>query len=324
MEIINFKQVRSVGEILNTSSAFIRSNLGGLLKPVLMIAGLPTLIGGILYGQGYESMISNIGSGMYMPGYSPMGSPMFLGMMLMWLGMLLFFLSVNVYIKNYVNQADLSVSGVWGGVKKYILKSMGLGFWTMAIVMVAFMFFLFPGIYVMVPLTFSFLPLVMEDAAIFESIGRAFKLVKGQWWRTFGLLLVLGMICYAIIIVIMLPLYAILGISLFSSLQESANDPTAISGAIGSGMSLIMAVMIVPNTFVVIVCSVVIAVKYYSMVEELDGSGDLEAIDSLRREEGNTAPATDAAIASSSTETTIPPSDHSRFDGSGAGTPTNS
>ena len=62
--------------------------------------------------------------------------------------------------------------------------------------------------YVMVALSLYFVVWLREGRGFFGSIGRCFQLIKGKWWSTFGLLVVISLIMYLIMILVMVALSA--------------------------------------------------------------------------------------------------------------------
>ena len=69
----------------------------------------------------------------------------------------------------------------------FAMKSIGLGI-LLGVLMVCAMCYLYPII------SLSFPARMQEDISSPTSISRAFKLIKGHWWETFGLLVIIGIV----------------------------------------------------------------------------------------------------------------------------------
>jgi hypothetical protein len=59
---------------------------------------------------------------------------------------------------------------------------------------ISYVLFIIPGIFLSVKWSVTFAAIVSERAGPFSAIGRSWELTRGHWWRTFGTLLVLGLL----------------------------------------------------------------------------------------------------------------------------------
>lgn len=80
-----------------------------------------------------------------------------------------------------------------------------------------------PGIYLMVALAFCFYPVVLENKGSLESLAESRVLVRGSWWRTAGILTVIG--------IILLCAYLIIGF--IASLFFFASPGQSLGGSAG-------------------------------------------------------------------------------------------
>ena len=58
--------------------------------------------------------------------------------------------------------------------------------------------FIIPGIFLSVKWSVAFPAVVSERAGPFSAISRSWELTRGHWWRTFGTLLVVGLLSFVI------------------------------------------------------------------------------------------------------------------------------
>jgi len=83
---------------------------------------------------------------------------------------------------------------------------------------IPFLFFLIPGIWLSVAWSVSYPALLSEDVRGTKALGRSFKLTRGRWWPTFGALVVM----YLIVLVISGILGVLLGATLVASTDSEA------------------------------------------------------------------------------------------------------
>jgi hypothetical protein len=70
-----------------------------------------------------------------------------------------------------------------------IWKLVGLGLLVGLLVVLAAILLVIPGIYLAVALLFATPAFVLEKTTVREALGRSRELVRGSWWRTFGIAL---------------------------------------------------------------------------------------------------------------------------------------
>ncbi|MEU6443531.1 hypothetical protein [Streptomyces sp. NPDC047046] len=92
------------------------------------------------------------------------------------------------------------------------------------------------AIWLYIRLSFSTAALVLERQGIVAAMRRSAKLVDGAWWRTFGILLLTGLIASVAQFVIMLPFDALGLLVAFAGSAESLTDGPAFWLFAGTGM----------------------------------------------------------------------------------------
>lgn len=123
------------------------------------------------------------------------------------------------------------------GGKKYFLKYILFFIVHGIFLALSYLFFIIPGIAFHVFWIFSAYILIGENSKIIESLKKSYRLIKGKWWRTFGLsllfiLTVVGIMILSVIagglvnIIIMLPFIIKMGLSNF--LQSASGIPNYI------------------------------------------------------------------------------------------------
>lgn len=121
--------------------------------------------------------------------WSRLGRVLLAGLLLFGLGMLAF--------------------AVVGGAAFGIIKGLGDGAGIGLVVLVGLA--LWVGLaYVSVTLSFYMPVLWLEELPVFASLGRCFQLIKGNWWNTFGLMLVTSLLQSTLTYVFAIPMYAVM------------------------------------------------------------------------------------------------------------------
>ncbi|MBT9391590.1 hypothetical protein KLP40_00330 [Hymenobacter sp. NST-14] len=131
--------------------------------------------------------------------------------------------------------------------------------------------------YVTVTLSLYFIVWLRERRGFFGSIGRCFQLIKGKWWSTFGLLVIITLIMYVIM------LLAIAGLSVvglpFASLMKGETlemGPLArVLLIVYTGLQTLIMLAFYP--FIMIALSF----QYFNLVERRDGEGTRLLVDSI-------------------------------------------
>ena len=156
-------------------------------------------------------------------------------------------------------------------------------------VLLGFLLFILPGIWIYVAWAFATPVLLVEGLRGRAALGRSFRLVKGRWWRTFGVLVV-GFILAAIVSTIVQSVFLI-GIVVGEDNDALVLVLSAIAGSVG---------LAVTTPFQ----AALLAVLYFDLRVRKEGF-DLEL---LAREIGGTVQPGAAAAAPAST-TVLPPAE---------------
>lgn len=221
---IDLYKRREFSEKLNITFAFIRQNAAPFFKAQLYISGPTAIVATLLYMLLMRGISNNedilatggfVFSGAY---FLTMGFTMLI-YFLLYLSILLVTFS---YLRLYQESTDGKVST--NDVFQQVMQNLGMGALSMimiyVIVVVSAFFLFFPAIYMGVVCSLVFPVMVMERASPMQALERAFKLIKGKWWSTFGLIVVTGIIAYIIMIVIAMPAYLAMGFSAFTSMGD--------------------------------------------------------------------------------------------------------
>jgi len=109
-----------------------------------------------------------------------------------------------------------------------------------------------------------FLPVLwFEDVPVLAAVGRCFRLIKGRWWATWGLLVVAFLIQSLVSMVFSLPTYAIAA-GRFLGLPGLSEGVLPL---VGQSISLVGLV------FTYSISLLALAFQYFNLVEQKDGYG---------------------------------------------------
>lgn len=147
-------------------------------------------------------------------------------------------------------------------------KSIGLTFFGVMLCLVATVF----GTYLWVRWAFALPAIAWEDAGVIQSFGRSSFLVKGYWWRTFGIILLLNIITQFAISIVTTPIQfaALWGFfsryfTLIGSISEGAVDSfeiLALFDSIGTGLGI---VIFVSYVLMLLVLPLITVVMYFDL-----------------------------------------------------------
>lgn len=125
---------------------------------------------------------------------------------------------------------------------------------------------------------FSFIPFssVIENSGYSEALTKAIRLSSGNWWSTFGILLVAGIIGYFLSFVFTLPMQMMTS---FGQLSDIDSESISQTTGIKYGLAGILA--FIGNSASSIFVGFCLCLKYFDLVERNDGSGLAQRIDNL-------------------------------------------
>jgi len=278
---VEFSRIRDFGETINDSINFVKQNFKALFTPLLYISLifiLAAMATGILV---QVKTIGLVGAEMAGPVNAFDGTAFLAGFGINYVLYLLFyFISFTVvqlvtlcFIDLYRKNGNVppTKEEVWIACKahfwRFILASLLLSI----IVAIATMLCILPGIYLFPIASLVYAIVVMDEAPFDQAFTRAFTLIKDNWWKTFGVLFIVWLIAYFSIGLVALP-GTLMTMSGFL-LGESSS--LTLTGAI---------LNVVIQSFGMLVYSlptIALALCYFSLSEEKEGTGLMERIENL-------------------------------------------
>ncbi|WP_231460482.1 MULTISPECIES: hypothetical protein [unclassified Pedobacter] len=278
---IEFKKIRDFGQIINDTFTFIRQNFKPLIKTYYIFCGLFVLAGMLaMLLQQYKAVnfINNM-DGLRNRGYRSQlyGVEYFMAILFSLAGYACTTVTTLSYIAIYVQKGNQTptTDEVWGYIKYYFFRVFGSSLLLGLLLVVGFVFCLLPGFWLLPIISLVFPIIVIENGTLGYAFGRSFKLIKDNFWITFGTLFIIWIIVYACMSFVVLPttLFSMLG--LFSGSKPQ--------------MSLVFTMLSTVLQYLCQVCTVIpiitIALSYFSLVEQKESAGLMERISTFGNEE---------------------------------------
>ncbi len=275
---IEFRKTRDFGENLNDTFLFIRLNFMPLFKSFFAICAIFMLTQAILNGL-YESGYGTIQRLIYnRNSFSSAYKNYFFDVryyiirIVNWLTLVSVQVSSGAYIKYYVenNGRKPGIEDVWSIFRKYYFKVLFQSLPIIILVALGLVLCVVPGIYLSVVfIPFSVIAIV-EDTSLADTYSRCFALIRNNFWVSFLIYFVTIIICLIGTTLTGLIISAVMGfVNYFTSYNLTA------------------AVRMLTSFFGIfyycyfVIVGVSVALQYYNLAEEKDGSGIMDRINKI-------------------------------------------
>jgi hypothetical protein len=308
---INYHRTRDFSEKMSATFEFVRQNFKGLAKSLLLIAGPPIVVAGLVRWSMFNDF--SISASMLAGGDTELLKEYFFSVsfwMQALLMLVLFIVSsvttiatINNYIILYGEKQSnqIQTNEVWERVRDTFWMYLGtivlltLLFFAAYIALVLFFvllaavspFLIFIGVIVFIPALIYFViscALVFiikgyERIGFFEAVGRSIKLVQGKWWSTFGLIFVLYLVLFVLSIALSIPWYVIT--SIFSLHDTEAVVTGTLNASLGIFGLITFTVTYLLQSIMYSLPNIGIAFQYFNLVERKEARGLISQIESL-------------------------------------------
>jgi len=286
---IEFKKERDLGAIITDTFKFIRENWKEYFLTVLKIVG-PVLLLGLVVLVFYMFSMSDMFTDLAKIDSNPDG---FLANIFSWIFGLMFVyillytllsMSSLYFIKSYIkNNGKPLFSEVKEDLLKNIWKFLGLGLLITVVTVFGMVFCYLPGIYLGTVLSLATSIMVFENMSIGDTFSHSFKLIKGEWWNTFGVLIVVWMLLMILGQVFSIP--ALIYQFVKMGTVMGTEDPTEIFSIFKDPIYLLLNIGSYIFQFILYSIPLISTVfVYFDLNEQKHFTGTFEKIDNL----GNT------------------------------------
>ena len=287
---IEFKRERDLGSIITDTFKFIRENWKDYFTAIIKIVGPFILVGAIVmvYFMGsFSGMFSDMQNAANNNPDEVFGA---MGSMFGWIGILILVSTIIYvlvsatslyYIKSYINnRGTVDFSEIKTNTFKNIWKFLGLGILVIIMILFGAVLCYAPGIYLAIVFSLATSIMVFENKSVGDTISHSFTLIKGEWWTTFGLLFVVGLLVTILGSIFSIPalIYQIIKMATMVG-QE---DPSQIFSIYSDPIYIALNVFAYVGKFILSSITLIASVFiYYDLNEQKNLTGTIEKIDSL-------------------------------------------
>lgn len=282
----DFRQMRDFGQKISASFDFIAEHWRGLGKSLLYIVLPAAIVQGILTGLVQQEFLGDATRmAQQRMGNGPLRSLAMFGELyqtpMYWLnvavnGIFITLLVLTVYsyvkccLRPVPSPEPIGPGQVWRIIKQEFLGAYFSYFGLLLMIVVGFFLLFVPGLYLSVGLSMFFIVKVMEQTGFGATISRCLQLVRGKWWSTFGLLVVMFFIV-GIIMAIVGGLVG--GLTLLLGQQAGLYQSDNSNNSVGLFMVVTTAVAGLLNLLIYPPVLLAIAFQYFNVVEIHEGVG---------------------------------------------------
>ena len=277
---IQLYKMRDFSAKINATIDYIRQNIGPLLKMMLLIVVPMGLIGSILfsniYGSFGEMTAAQQGGGDPTASLGTLGTNYMLMFLMSSVTGALLISAIYTYMK--LNNENRDTRPTVMEVYKIILPKLPMLLVLMILISIVsffgFMLFIIPGLYLMITLSLALPIFIFEEKGIGNAFNKSFKLIKGKWWSTFGLLFVTGLIAGIVSYVFAIPFYFLTVGQMFSTASEANADPEAVFAVFTNWYTIFgMAIMLIGSYLTYMIPTIALAFQYFNLSERIEGTG---------------------------------------------------
>lgn len=283
-------KVRDFGEIISDTFVFARENLKPLLKCFFVFCGFfiaASALFSILQQLKMYRVITDsttLGPRSIFGTANPFARIFNIEYLILVLLLMLTYFAIQITVFSYMalykekGNVPPTTEEVWGYFKYFFLKILGSGIVISVLLVIALVLCVIPGIYLYPAMALIFPIMIVENTSFGYAFNRSFKLIKNNWWQTFGSLVVMILIVYVAAAVVVLPLSLFSTINLLTHLGSGNHVSVPLTIATTVLQSLSHVFYILPY--------ITACLCYFSLTEQTDAQGLMGRIGQL----GNAKP----------------------------------
>ncbi|HEY4326304.1 MAG TPA: hypothetical protein VGN20_20125 [Mucilaginibacter sp.] len=276
---IELRRLRDFGQIINDSFTFLKENFKPLFKALLIICGFFILISFISMVFTYLNITNiftrfNLDSKSYDSTYKPSSIILaaFVSAFVLVLTQSFITLVTLCYISVYLQKGNSTpdLAEVWGYFKYYFWRVLGSGILISLLFMIGLVLCVIPGIYLF-PILYLIIPIiVIENCSFGYAFNKSFRLIKNNWWLVFGVIFIMSLIVGVAGSIVNIPITLFRKGGMFFSFKTFTLPVVVVFSLF---RSILLLAYVLP--------SIGIALCYFNLAEEKDGTGLLDRIEKL-------------------------------------------
>ncbi|HEY4196319.1 MAG TPA: hypothetical protein VGM63_12340 [Mucilaginibacter sp.] len=259
-EKIELNRVREFGDIISDTFVIFRQNFVPLLKSFFVICGLF-----IVANTFISAVVNNTRQG----DFSLHMHWLFLSIVFGIVYHTAFVVTIFSYLAIYKEKGNqpAELLEVWGYFKYYYFRVFLTQIVLIVGALIGFFVCFFPGVYLSIVFALVTPVMIFENGSIEYSFKRAFKVIKENWWFTFGTLLLMTIVILLCMLAVLVPPAIFYGSAQW--LLGLSPDNTA---------GVLQAVLINLCQVLWIVPMIALTLIYYTLTEEKEGNTLIERI----------------------------------------------
>jgi hypothetical protein len=185
------------------------------------------------------------------------------------------------FIKSYINNnGKADYNEVKQNILQNVWKFLGLGFLITIVTIFGMVFCYLPGFYLATVLSLATSIMVFEDKNISDTFSHSFVLIKGQWWNTFGVLIVVWLLLFVLGQAFSIPAFIYQMVQMGTMAQ--GEDPTAIFSMFKDPIYLVLNLGSYVFQFILYSIPLISTVfVYFDLNEQKNQTGTFEKIENI-------------------------------------------
>ncbi len=282
-EYVEFKKERDLGSIITDAFKFIRLEWKSFFGIILKMAIIPMVIAVIAmvyYMGNYSLFIKEQFDTKQLPVF-------FISLSVMMIAYLAVYIIINLagmfYIKSYIdNKGNINKEEIIDNTKKRFSSFIGFGVLSYFIIIFSVMMCVLPIFYTMTALSLGASILVFENEPAGTSISKSFSFIKGHFFETLGVILIVGLLISVLGGVFQVPALIYQIISMGINIGEK--DPTKMLSFMQDPLYILFnAISIIGQFLLYSVTLVTNVFLYFDINEQKNATGTFEKIESIGR-----------------------------------------
>lgn len=315
--VIRLHERRDFGRKISVTFEFLKLHYKSLFRAILYLAGPPALLASVFGGDFYSRFLN---TSMDL-GRNPQNSEAALEYFQsanFWLEVIGFFVFTLItfammlslvinYIAEYerTGSTSISVDRIWQLIRQTMGNFIGTALYYIGIIILLFiavffiigifsivnpllsvlgMFVAMLGVYyIIIVLSLLVYVRAFEKKDVITATSRCFYLIRGKWWSTFGLTIIIGLIVSTVSSIFFIPWYINFIITMMHSLENNTFEEPSLISQIISNVFLILYFL---SSFILYAIPIIaLAFQYFNLVELKEAKGLMSRIETLGQQE---------------------------------------
>ncbi|MEO8590032.1 MAG: hypothetical protein ABI432_11715 [Flavobacteriales bacterium] len=284
---VQLRQIRDFGQLIATTFTFLKQNwrplfraIGTLCVPVALVAGF--FAGDSLAAMQQMNMTPSADPTAIFSRLGRTVTTLIPAYILLMFAFLLLVAIVHEYIRAYDKSEHVGITtgDLWRRTWPQLGSYFGASFLSSLLALVAVVLCFLPSLYVIAVLALTFTCHAVERTGGAGSLSRSNQLVKGDFWPTLGLVLIIGLINAIVNVPAQIPVAMVTNIYTMNSMVQTlqGGEPAELPRWFGMFMSIATAVQWSLMMLSYPIIAVCLALKYFSRIEEKEAPSLREKI----------------------------------------------